>query len=315
MGGLALAVAAMIRATTAQGGTLWVSFPSQSEACGYTELQAALHARLGDVDIQPGPHDVAGNDVGVDLERDSATSWELRVHLRGERELQRQLSKSETSCVEFIETSALMIERYLDDIHWAGDRALVLKLPPVPPKPPPPPWHMFVQVGGAVAAGALGLTPAVTFDLGARRGHWQLALSGELQRHQQTTVSSSASTEVPEEATLTLQSAAAQLSAGYLVTTGVGALSFELTPGAEFFWASTMGGNLPHHGSALTAVPFLGLRLGYATPIWHRLFLSLQVEARVHSNVDFVVTGAPDFTVSTGNVDGYLSLGLAYVFL
>src|SRR5450432_1968219 len=174
MGGLALAVAAMINATTAPSGILWVVFPSQSETCGYAELQAALHARLGDVDIRPGPHEVEGGDVSVELERDSATNWELHVHVAGERELQRQLSKPETSCVELTETSALMIERYLNDIHWAGDRGPVLKLPPEPPKPPSPPWQIVVEAGGAVAAGALGLTPAVTLELGVRHGPWQL---------------------------------------------------------------------------------------------------------------------------------------------
>src|SRR5215469_3524549 len=123
MGGSALAVASMIAAAIARGGVLWVDFAPQSEACGYPELEAALRARLGDVDIRKGPHEVAHDEASVKLERDGA-EWELRVRVNEEPELRRKLP--DTGCVELTETSALVIERYLADIHWAGDSALAV---------------------------------------------------------------------------------------------------------------------------------------------------------------------------------------------
>jgi hypothetical protein len=314
MGWTALAVLGITTAATVHGGTLWVAFPAQAESCSYAQVSNALHARLGDVDVRPGVHDVAGSDVSVALERDGS-DWELRVRAVGEPELRRKLPKAGTDCVELTETSSLMIERYLDEIRWTGGRAVMQKLPPEPPKPPSPPWQIVLEVGGGAAAGALGLAPAGTLDVGARKGPWQLLLSGEVQGQKKTALSVGVPGGVPATGTLTLQAAAVQVSAGYFVATGFGELTLEVTPGAELFWSSTQGDNLPHHHSANTTVPFLGLRVGYDFPVWRRLFLSLRLEARAHANIAFVVTGAPNFTVSTGNFDGYASLAVGYVFL
>lgn len=143
-----MVMAVLAAAAPAAAGTLWVAFPSGADPCGYDQLAAALHARLGEVSVRPGVHDATGDDVDVALER-AGSDWGLRVKAGGERELERKLPKPGTDCVATTETAALMVERYLEDIRWTGGGAVVSKLPPLPPPPPPPRWQMVVEVGGA----------------------------------------------------------------------------------------------------------------------------------------------------------------------
>jgi len=310
MGALVLVgLAAFARAATVQGGALWVAFPAQAESCSYEQLSIALRARLGEVDIRRGVHAAEGHDVSVVLQRDGR-DWELLVRAAGALELRRKLPEAGTDCVELSETAALMIERYLDDIRWTGGRAELQPLATTAPTPPPPHWQVVLEFGGGVGVNSLGLAPATTVDVGMRKGPWQFEVSGELQGRVQTTVVVDG---VLETGTVTAQGSL-QLSAGYLVATGFGAVSLELAPGAEFFGSSTSTGTPPQYEVALTAVPFLGLRVGYEFPLGKQFFLSLRVEVRAHPNVDFVVTGTPSYTVSAGNFDGYGVVGLGYVF-
>jgi hypothetical protein len=310
-GGCLLAIVALVAAAPARAGTLWVAFPSGAEPCGYDQLAAALHARLGDVSVRPGVHDVLGDDVDVALERDGS-EWGLRVRATGERELERKLPKPGTDCVATTETAALMVERYLDDIRWTGGGAVVQKLPPLPPKPPAPPWQMVLEVGGAGELFTIQSTNPIgsagALDIGVRWGNWQAELAGEVFQLPQEPLGF-----VPNGSSATLQLLVVplELAVGRHFPTGFGAFRLELAPGAELFWA-TRSANLFGQNDSPGLLPSLGLRLGYDFPLWRRLFLTLRVEARAHPVDEFVTTGL--LTVSTGYFDGNAALTLGYVF-
>jgi hypothetical protein len=317
-GGCLFAIAALSAAASARAGTLWVVFPSGAEPCGYEQLAAALHARLGDVAVRPGVHDVLGDDVDVVLERDGK-DWGLRVRAAGERELERKLPKPGTDCVATTETAALMVERYLDDIRWTGGGAVVQQLPPLPPKPPPPPWQMVLEVGGGGVLFVPQTTPGLVsgnlpgaggaLDIGVRWGNWQAEASGGVFQLPQEAVGLDLN---GSQATVQLLMVPAELALGRRIPTGFGAFELEVAPGAELYWA-TRTNLFQQNEVSPVALPSVGLRLDYEFPIRKRLFLTLRVEARAHTVGSFGATGLPD-TVSTGYFDGNGILTLGYVF-
>ncbi|MHB8420888.1 MAG: hypothetical protein ACYDCL_22660 [Myxococcales bacterium] len=315
-GGLVL-LAATFTALPAQAATVWVAFPARAEPCSYDQLEGALRARLGEVDVRPGVHDALPGDVLVDLDHDGA-DWSLQVQAAGENELRRKLPRPGLDCVALSETAALMVDRYLDGIHWAGASPAVVQQVPPPPKAPA--WQLVLQVGGSGELGVLPqLGPGLTLDVGARRGRFQIELSGSASLGGQETVACAPDAACPPggtAGTLALQGAATQLALGYGLPVGFGTVRFELTPGAELFWVTTS----PSPGSfyfrsmpAFSALPFVGVRLGYELPLSRRLFLALRVEARGHLGEDqFSVTGST--TEFTRLFDGDASLALGYLF-
>jgi hypothetical protein len=111
-----------------------------------------------------------------------------------------------------------------------------------------------------------------------------------------------------------MQTATAQLAVGYGLPVGFGDVRFELAPGAQLFWVSAgPQGTLFALTPTFSALPFVGVRLGYELPVWRRLFLALRFEARGHLGEDqFQVTGST--TEFTRIFDGDASLALGYVF-
>jgi hypothetical protein len=323
-GGRLFAIVALGAAASANAGTLWVAFPSGAEPCGYDQLAAALHARLGDVSVRPGVHDVMGDDVDVALER-SGSDWGLRVRAAGEQELERKLPRPGTDCVATTETAALMVERYLDDIRWTGGGAVVQRLPPLPPKPPPPPWQMVLEVGGAGALLVPQVAPNLSsgsgqpipgpggiLDIGVRWGNWQAELSGGYFQLPEQNLGGNVYTvkNGSQPATLQWFVVPVELALGHRFSTGFGAFRLEVAPGAELYQAQPA--NLYNGTTQLAVLPSVGLRLGYDFPIWKRLFLTLGAEVRAHGAKEFLAIGLE--TVSTGFFDGNAILTLGYVF-
>ncbi|HUB05986.1 MAG TPA: hypothetical protein VMB50_03250 [Myxococcales bacterium] len=313
-GGLLLL--ALVAAAPARAATVWLAFPSHADPCSYDQAEAALRARLGDVDVRPGVHDLFAGEVLVRVDRDG-DDWSLKVRAAGEQELQRKLPRPGPDCVALSETAALMVDRYLDDIRWSGVGGAVQRVPP-PPKPPG--WQLVLQVGGSGEQGLLPqVGPGLTLDVGARKGRWQLELSGSaglVAGQIDLDCENSICIAPGKNGTLAMQTGAAQIALGYGLPVGFGAVRFELAPGAELFWVTTTqspGGQLFNVGTTFSALPFAGARIGYELPLWRRLFLALRVEARYHPWQErFEVTG---YTAEVTRVfDGDASLALGYVF-
>ncbi len=321
-GGCLIVIAALATAASADAGTLWVVFPSGAEPCGFDQLAAALHARLGDVSVRPGVHDVLGDDVDVAVER-SGSDWGLRVRAAGERELERKLPRPGTDCVATTETAALMVERYLDDIRWTGGGAVVQQLPPLPPKPPPPPWQMILEAGGAgvllvpqdtpnLAAGSGQPIPGPggVLDIGVRWGNWQAEISGAYFQLPQQSLGSVTTRTGTQPAVLQWFLVPMEVALGHRFPTGFGAFRLEVTPGAELYRATPS--NVYNGVAQLSLLPSVGVRVGYDFPIWKRLFLTIGAEARAHQAQEYTTILLND--VSTGFFDGNAFLTLGYVF-
>jgi hypothetical protein len=174
-------------------------------------------------------------------------------------------------------------------------------------------WAVLPQLapGDATAIQALGLGGSIA--LGARRGPWQLLARGTLEPGGTTTVNGSYNT-----GSLQLNAGAVALSGSYLLGAGPGDLKFDLTPGVQLFWASTStsnGGQFGETGSNFSALPFVGIGLGYQWPLVEHLSALVGVLMRVHlGTTAFDVQGVSADTAYTRRLDGEASLGLGYVF-
>ncbi len=308
----------VLAATPARAATLWVAFPARGDSCTYDQVAAALRARLGDVDVRPGLHDVSSGEVQVRLER-AGDDWSLRVRAAGENDLERKLPRPGLDCVALSETAALMVDRYLDDIRWAGAGPAVVQK--VPPPPPAPGWQLVLQVGGSGEQGVLPqVGPGITLDVGARKGRWQIEASGAmgLGPGQAALVCANSICSQPgQNGTLAMQAGTVQVAAGYGLPLGFGDVRFELAPGAELFSVavtrSSSSSQIFQLAPGITPLPFVGARVGYEAPVWRRLYLAFRIEARAHlGEAQFQVENYT--TVFTRLFDGDASLALGYLF-
>lgn len=157
-------------------GALRVSAGSDPGArCQAAEgLALALQRRLPGTRVAVGEAAGAG-DLGVTLEREGdpeARRWRLRLAKPGgEVVLSREIRSAAPECAAVVETSALIVDRYLSDIDWSGRELRVAHEPPL--------------VGLALAAGLAAWTelpadaaPALAVDLSLRRGRLLGALWG-----------------------------------------------------------------------------------------------------------------------------------------
>jgi hypothetical protein len=312
-------------ATQARAGTLWVDWPEAPEPCGYDEVAVALRARLPGQDVQSGRHVVEAGHAQLAFSLANG-DWLLELRAPDNPELRRNLpSPAVGDCLAFAERASLVVDRYLQDIHWTGAPVVVdrLERPTLPI--PPAPWHGVVElgVGGGpsdvqLIAGTafrwLGVgVPAAQLDVGFRRGPWlaELGALGELP----TEVSGGALTD-GTAATLHLQGALGRLSFGRLFGLGPGALRAELVPGAQVFKAWSSGSEfLKHRQTTLAVDPFVGARVGYQYPLGARFFVSLRLEARVLLIRDeFEVPGLDVLHARTSPVSGEGTLCLGYLF-
>ncbi|MBI5548673.1 MAG: hypothetical protein HY901_32730 [Deltaproteobacteria bacterium] len=117
---------------------------------------------------------VGDEDLEVALLPDQAR-WKLSVHRAQHLVLERTLPGEASPDAAFFVACAAVIERFLEEIDWAGkpekiDPGAVARLPSSPPPPSPPlKWSVGAGVAGAAGfwPGALRIGPAL--DLAVRR--------------------------------------------------------------------------------------------------------------------------------------------------
>ena len=323
---MVLALAAGLVLGGAPVNTIWVAAPPGVAPCTVDVFAEAFRARLGQVAVLPGEPDLATGEMQVAI-RPAGNGLELRVKAAAERELIRKLPGPGTDCVAASETAALMVERYLDEVGAGVGVATAPPLVPLPPLASPTPWGLALE--GAVTA-ELAVLPQLapgestsipplgiggSIAIGVRRGPWQLAARGALEPSGTTAIAGS----VPGAGgSLNLQAGALALVVSYLLAAGPGAVRFELSPGAQLFWANTStsnGGQFGTIGSSFSLLPFIGVGVGYEWPLWEHLSALAGASMRVHlGSTQLEVEGVSRDTAYTRQLDGEAWLGVGYVF-
>src|SRR5262249_33722271 len=118
-----------------------------------------------------------GGGLVADLTEDHGT---ITLSVRGAgKPLVRELPAAGTSCEETLQTAALMIDRYLDELRASGEEARIEELG-VRRGP-----EFGVAIGGSVAQAPAGWAPGLTLETDLRLGPWLLSLGGEANLSQQ----------------------------------------------------------------------------------------------------------------------------------
>ncbi|MHB8416572.1 MAG: hypothetical protein ACYDCL_00750 [Myxococcales bacterium] len=286
--------------------TLWLTLPTTGTGpCTEAEVVSSIHAREPGVDVRTGGSARPG-DASAALAVEGGT-WSLTVQSAGLRPLRRELPTPGADCVATSDTAALMLDRYLDDIHWSGRGTAFADLER-------PRVEGVVEVGSSLAASPVGALPALELDLGARRGPFQLGLGGSVAWPEQSAFPA------PYAGAYSVQLASARLVAAWRPRLGPGTARVELAPGAELFW---VGASYPsatrlfQNHPAFDAAPYLGLRLGYELALPARFAVALRAEGRLLLiRPSFEVQGeqASIPPVAAGPLDGNVTVALSRSF-
>jgi hypothetical protein len=324
------ALVALLRAAAADAGTLFIAVPAKAAPCDFEQIAAALHAQLPGVVIVPGIGQTAGQARGGDVTLAFSTgsdSWELTVAAPGEKELRREIPAPGSECGALAETSALIVERYLESIAWSPEPAVVT---PLPPPPPPIPWQLAVSLG---AGGYLGRdlpAPLGALEVGVRHGRWQLTaglaapfLGGAFG---EVNLTSTALEPVDEPTNGTLQEwlYAVDLALTYRWPLPVGILAIGVEPGVELVREVPSAPTtplpsstppLPLFGAAtsLAASPDLGLSAAFELPLSNRFYLGIRLRGRVMAIQTTFSAPGENGTLVTSRVDGDATLGVTAV--
>ena len=223
-------------------------------------------------------------------------------------------------CVGLAQTAAFMVERYLGEVRWTGAQVVVA---PINAKASEPEdhWQATAELGIAGAltpatasTSAIGFNPALELDLGARRGHWELGISGSGELQQLAGAPNNAQ----GLAEIQYTPATLALLWSYRLKLGPGTLRLELLPGVEVVWASIPSGTGPSGPnssvSSSQARFSVGVRVAWEIPIYRRLFASLRISGRIVVPEIFILIGLPAAPYESGLEATDASLALGYLF-
>jgi hypothetical protein len=306
--GVVACISALACAHEAHAGTLWVVFPGQANPCDFDEFSAALRARVADADVRVGLHDVDASDAVVAFER-SGDNWTLEVRAVNEPPMRRSLPKPGVDCSALSEAAALMVDRYLDDIHWTGAGTEAEKLVPLPPLPPPPHFQFAAEASGFGGLLTAGTLLGAGLDFGLRRGAWVAEVGGAV--YFPVPVQFELSTDPTQpQGSLQVTSARTDLAVGRRFEFGPGAVRVEICPGVDLFWVSASGGTLFHQVPQLGVVPMIGALLGYDLHVNDRFFVALRASGRLLLTQETFYVEGFSTTVQTQRFEAELSLAL-----
>jgi hypothetical protein len=282
--------------------TLWLKVDVGPDSpCRVEALAAALRVQRPDTGLALGSRPNAF-DLEADLTESSGT---LTLTVRGPgKPLTRVLPAPSATCEETLQTAALMIDRYLDELHADAEEAHIEHLV----RGPGP--RLQLLFGPSVAQAPAGLSPGLTLELDLRSRLFLLSLGGEASLSQKKAIASF-------DGAYDLTPAAAWLAAGVAPRLGPGRVLVQASFGLTLLWVgiqSSLSPPLPHQHGGNAVDPFLGLRAGYAFDLPARFSLVLRYEERfVPAPTTFSVDGYPG-SVSVRSFSGDLALMAGYAF-
>ncbi len=286
---------------------LWLALPAgEGGSCTAARIASSIQARRPGLDIRVGRGALPG-DASAALTAASG-HWDLTIESAGLPPLRRQLPDPGPDCVVTVDTAALIIDRYLDDLHWSGRRAAFVDLER-------PRVEGVAELGTSVTASSVGPLPSLELDLGARRGPFQLGLGGSLAPSEKSAFPASQAL----AGSYSVQLASARVVASWRPRLGPGTARVELAPGAELFWVNAaypQATRLFQNHPAFDAAPYLGLRVGYELALPARFAVALRAEGRaLLGQPTFGVEGEPGIpAIAAGPVDGNVTLALSRSF-
>ncbi len=294
---LAACVALVLGATQP---TLWLQVEVGPDSpCRVDGLAAAVHLQHPDVALSLGKRPSA-SDLEAEITESAAT---LTLTVRGQgKPLSRVLPTPGTSCSETLQTAALMIDRYLDELHANAEEARVADL--VRGAGP----QLSLLLGPSLVQAPAGLDFGLTVELDFRVGLLLLSLGGEGNLAQTKSITAFGSYD--------LTPAATWLAAGVAPRLGPGRLLLQGSFGLSLLWVSVQSdlSHLPHEHDGNAVDPFVGLRVGYVLDLPARFSLALRYEERfVPAPTTFSVEGYAG-SVSVRSFSGDVALMAGYAF-
>ena len=262
-------------------------------------LEAALRSRLPGVRVD---RDLAQSpgDLRAQLSRGPA-AWLLELQGDAGVALSRELLLPQDECAVAAETSALVVERFLEEVRWSGRPQPIAPLPSLAPPPPPlivaplplqrpRPHALALALGPAAWLGLPSdLRPAALLEASARLGE-QLRLGGSFLLGGAATQTVTIESQVRG----TTSVSAGLLAAHASLCDGPGALS--LCAGALVGARGSLGsssGTLFQKSSAFLVQPEVGVRASAGLRLGSRWELGLALIGGVAlGSASFVVDGA-----------------------
>jgi hypothetical protein len=295
-----ISLAFLFTAASPNGPTLflWVDVGPESP-CRVAGLAAAVRVLRPDAALVAGKRP-RPSDLEADI---SDTSGALTLTVRGEgKPLIRSLPPAGPSCEATVQTAALMIDRYLDELNERAEEVRIEELG----HPSRPDLALGVSLGASVVQAPVALSPGLDLELDFRLGLALLSLGGEVNLAQ----SDSAAT---VSATYHLQPAALWLALGVAPRLGPGRFVAQASLGLTLVWATIESSAAPFQKQQGHAVdPFVGLRVGYVLDLPARFSLALRYEERwVPRPTAFSVEGFAG-SVSVRRFAGDLTLMAGY---
>ena len=97
--------------------------PEKADPCDFERIASALRTRVPGAVIVLGLGEDRPGDVAIGFDRGSDT-WTLTLTAVGSNPLKCEIPAPTSECLAFAETSALIVERYLESIAWTAAPAL-----------------------------------------------------------------------------------------------------------------------------------------------------------------------------------------------
>jgi hypothetical protein len=310
-GALLVTLVLLAHASTASASTLWVSLPvTEAAPCTNAQIRDAILLRRPNADLREGSTPGQG-DLWADI-KPGPEGWSLTVSGANERTLHRLLPPPGADCVDLSENTALMLDRFLEEIHWTDRSARIERIvhaPPPEPPGPPVPIRGVVELGPSLGYGQAALAPGLQLDVGIRRSVLEVALSGRTALPEKVDVTQPASV-----GQFSIQTAQLEVVAGARIHLGPGTLRLDGEGGTQLWWVSSSGPLLFHQQTANGVFPLLGARVGYEIGLPAHLALAVRAESwALLRTGTFQVEGYPQ-EITSRRWDGNLSVALSWEF-
>jgi hypothetical protein len=293
---------ALVLAVSPASPSIWIRVDiAANSPCSASALVAAIRVQRPDASILLGPRP---GTQGIEADfTESAGTYTLSVRGAG-KPLDRVLPTPGSTCEETLETAALMIDRYADELHADAGQPQIEDLGAATKR------RFWLFFGPSLVQAPAGLSFGLTLEVDWRLSLLLLSLGGEANLAQEEAVASF-------DGAFRLTPAATWLAAGVAPRLGPGRIVAQASFGLSLLWVDIQSFStppLPHQRNGNAVDPYVGLRVAYVLDLPLRFSLALRFEERfVPAPTSFFVEGYPG-SVSVRSLSGDLALLAGYSF-